>query len=165
MRKQTRFFKATLTCCLLALLCLTTSSSVPFINAKAAAPPPQQAKQNSLYQRLGGYDAIAAVVDDFVGRLIQDPQFSRFFAGLSVDSKKRVRQHIVDQFCAAAGGPCLYTGRDMKTSHTGLGITEADWNAAAKHLVATLDKFKVPQKEKDELLGFVSGLKKDIVEK
>lgn len=78
---------------------------------------------------------------------------------------KRIRQHIVDQFCAGAGGPCIYTGRDMKTSHQGLGITEAQWDAAAKHLVATLDKFKVTAKEKDELLAFVTSLKKDIVEK
>lgn len=140
---------------LLALFLLTCGA------ARALA----QSKEKSLYQRLGGYDAIAAVVDDFVGRLVQDPQFSRFFVGLSNDSKKRVRQHIVDQFCAAAGGPCLYTGRDMRSSHQGLGITEADWNAAAKHLVATLDKFKVPQKEKDDLLAFVSSVKKDIVEK
>jgi hemoglobin len=155
MRKQTRLSKILLTLCAIALL--TTYASGPSALG--------QNKEKSLYERLGGYDAIAAVVDDFVGRLIQDPQFSRFFVGLSADSKKRVRQHIVDQFCAAAGGPCLYTGRDMKTSHTGLGITEADWNAAAKHLVATLDKFKVPQKEKDDLLAFVSSLKKDIVEK
>jgi hemoglobin len=154
MRKQTRLSKTLLT--LFALVLLTCTSAT---GAQA------QTQEKSLYQRLGGYDAIAAVVDDFVGKLIQDPQFSRFFAGFSVDSKKRIRQHIVDQFCAAAGGPCLYTGREMKTSHQGLGITEADWNAAAKHLVATLDKFKVPKKEQDDLLAFVSSLKKDIVEK
>ena len=121
--------------------------------------------KKSLYERLGGYNAIAAVVDDFVGRLVADKQFERFFAGHSTDSKKRIRQHIVDQFCAAAGGPCIYTGRTMKDSHAGLGITEADWDAAAKHLVATLDKFKVPEREKKELLDFVTTLKGDIVEK
>jgi hemoglobin len=121
--------------------------------------------KKSLYDRLGGYNAIAAVVDDFVGRLVTDKQFERFFAGHSTDSKKRIRQHIVDQFCAAAGGPCLYTGRTMKDSHTGLNISEADWDAAAKHLVASLDKFKVPEPEKKELLAFVTGLKAEIVEK
>jgi hemoglobin len=155
MRKQTRLSKTFLT--LFALVLLTCTSAT---GAQAQTP-----QGKSLYERLGGYNAIAAVVDDFVGKLIHDPQFSRFFAGFSNDSKKRIRQHIVDQFCAAAGGPCLYTGRDMKTSHQGIGITEADWNAAARHLVATLDKFKVPQKEKDDLLAFVSSLKKDIVEK
>ena len=119
----------------------------------------------SLYERIGGYNALAAVVDDFIGRLIAEKQFERFFVGHSVDSKKRIRQHILDQFCEATGGPCLYTGRDMKTSHTGLGISNADWDAAAKHLVASLDKFKVPVKEKDEVLAFVTTLKKDIVEK
>jgi hemoglobin len=121
--------------------------------------------KKSLYERLGGYNAIAAVVDDFVGRLVTDKQFERFFVGHSTDSKKRIRQHIVDQFCAGAGGPCVYTGRTMKDSHVGLGITEAEWDASAKHLVATLDKFKVPEAEQKELLAFVTSLKADIVEK
>ena len=126
---------------------------------------PTHAQEKSLYQRVGGYDALAAVVDDFITRLVTDKQFEKFFAGASNDSKKRIRQHILDQFCAATGGPCVYTGRDMKTSHTGLGITNAEWDAAAKHLTASLDKFKVPEKEKGEILAFVTSLKKDIVEK
>ena len=131
----------------------------------AAGSLPSRAQEKSLYERIGGYNALAAVVDDFVGRLVSDKQFERFFAGHSTDSKKRIRQHILDQFCAATGGPCIYTGRDMKTSHSGLGITEAEWDAAAKHLVASLDKFKVPEREKGEVLAFVTTLKKDIVEK
>ncbi|HEV2864212.1 MAG TPA: group 1 truncated hemoglobin [Pyrinomonadaceae bacterium] len=125
----------------------------------------QGGQEKSLYARLGGYDAVAAVVDDFVGRLVTDKAFERFFVGHSTDSKKRIRQHIVDQFCAAAGGPCVYTGRTMKDSHTGLGISEAEWEAAAKHLVASLDKYKVPEREKKDLLAFVSSVKGDIVEK
>lgn len=125
----------------------------------AAEQPP------SLYKRLGGYDAIAAVTDDFLGRLSGDPAFARFFSGHSTDSIKRIRQHIVDELCAATGGPCVYAGRDMKTSHAGLGITENDWDASVRLLVATLDKFSVPPKEKDEVLGAVGGLRKDIVEK
>lgn len=101
--------------------------------------------------------------DDFVGRLAADPQLKRFFTGLSTDSQKKLRQHVVDFLCSATGGPCVYTGRDMKTAHTGLGITEDDWSATVKHLVATLDKFKVPEKEKNEVLGAISGLKGDIV--
>lgn len=129
-----------------------------------AAPPQAFAQQQpSLYQRLGGYDAIAAVTDDFVGRLAGDAQLKHFFGGLSVDSQKKLRQHVVDFLCNATGGPCLYTGRDMKTAHTGLGITEADWNASVVHLTATLDKFKVPEKEKGEVLGAIGGLKSDIV--
>lgn len=123
------------------------------------------AQEKSLYERVGGYDALAAVVDDFIARLLADQRFEKFFSGQSTDSKQRIRQHIVDQFCEATGGPCVYTGREMKTSHTGLGITSAEWDAAAKHLTASLDKFKVPEKEKGELLNFVNGLKKDIVEK
>ena len=122
-------------------------------------------QEKSLYQRVGGYDALAAVVDDFIGRLVSDKQFEKFFSGFSTDSKKHIRQHLLDQLCVATGGPCVYMGRDMKTTHAGLGITEADWDAAVKHLTAAFDKFKVPKKEKDELLTLVSSLKKDIVEK
>ncbi len=122
-------------------------------------------EKKSLYARLGGYDAIALVVDDFIMRLATDKRFEKFFTGFSDDSKKRLRQHILDQFCAAAGGPCVYTGREMRTVHKGLGITEADWDAAAKHLVESLDKYKVPEAEKNELLAFVVTQKKDIVEK
>jgi len=122
-------------------------------------------KQPTLYQRLGGYDAIAAVSDDFIGRLATGKLLSRFVVGLSNDSKMKLRQHLVDFLCNATGGPCIYLGRDMKTVHTGLGITEADWKEGVDALVATLDKFKVPEKEKSEVLAAVGGLKKDIVEK
>jgi len=147
-------FQRTLFLGLVFSLLLTTAGSLS-----------TRAQEKSLYERVGGYNALAAVVDDFVGRLVADKQFERFFAGHSIDSRKHIRQHILDQFCAATGGPCIYTGRDMKTSHAGLGITEADWDAAAKHLAASLDKFKVPEREKNEILTFVTSLKKDIVEK
>ena len=153
MQSSKRFQRATVLGCVLSLL-LTMSAT-----AIAAS------QEKSLYERVGGYNALAAVVDDFIVRLVSDKQFEKFFIGQSNDSKKRIRQHILDQFCAATGGPCVYTGRDMKTSHAGLGITNAEWDAAAKHLVASLDKFKVPEKEKGEILAFVTGLKKDIVEK
>ena len=126
---------------------------------------PAQAQQPTLYKRLGGYDAMVAVSDDFLGRLSVDPQFARFFSGHSTDSMKRLRQHVVDFLCSATGGPCVYMGRDMKTSHAGLGITGTEWDASVKGLVATLDKLNVPAKEKDEVLGAVSSLKKDIVDK
>ena len=120
---------------------------------------------DSLYKRLGGYDAIAAVVDDFIGRMIADPSLKRFFEPFSTDSKTRIRQHLVDQVCNASGGPCAYTGRSMKVSHTGIGITEADWTVFIKHLTASLDKFKVPEREKNDVLAFVASVKRDIVEK
>lgn len=117
----------------------------------------------SLYRRLGGYDAIAAVTDDFIGRLIADNQLNRFFGGVSADSQKRVRQHVVDFLCNATGGPCYYIGRTMKASHEGLGIGEGEWQLSVRHLIETMDKFQVPQKERDEVLAAVGGLKTDIV--
>jgi hemoglobin len=114
------------------------------------APQAQTASQESLYKRLGGYDAIAAVSDDFLGRLASDPKLDRFFVGFSNDSKLRIRQHIVDFLCVATGGPCKYTGRSMETAHTGLNISEEDWTISVKHLGETLDKFKVPAREQQE---------------
>jgi len=129
-----------------------------------AAPPQAVAQQEkSLYQRLGGYDALAAVTDDFLGRLATDSQLKRFFVGHNKEGITRIRQHVIDFLCVATGGPCDYTGQDMKTAHTGLGISEDDWNASVRDLVATLDKFKVPDKEKNEVLGAISQLKSDIV--
>jgi hemoglobin len=86
-----------------------------------ATPTQAQEKTNgSLYQRLGGYDTIAAVCDDFITRFSADPQATRFFAGFGLDSRKRLRQLIVDQLCEATGGPCYYTGRSMKQTHAGM---------------------------------------------
>lgn len=121
--------------------------------------------QESLYKRLGGYDAIAAVTDDFVIRLITNPDMQKFFTGASDDSKKKIRQHIVDFFCEKTGGPCYYTGRNMKDSHKGMKITESEWNIAAGLLVETLNKFKVPKNETDEFLAIVVSTHDDIVEK
>jgi hemoglobin len=150
--------------CLIGALAAVAAAQQPQASTRASMSPSMANSQEkkSLYTRLGGYDAIAAVVDDFIGRLVADKRFSKFFVGHSEDSLKKTRMHVIDQLCAAAGGPCLYIGRDMKTSHHGLGITSDDWDASAKHLVESLDKFKVPQAEKDELLAFVGTLKKDI---
>lgn len=130
------------------------------ISAQSAA-----AAQPSLYKRLGGYDAIAAVVDEFLARAAADKQLSRFLVGLSADSKRRLRQQIVDQLCEATGGPCFYTGRPTKAAHAGLGITESDWQSTVNYLSSIMDKLKVPAKEKNEFLALASTLKKDIVEK
>src|SRR5947207_9474720 len=99
------------------------SSLVTCIVALTFAAPiaAQQATAPTLYKRLGGYDALAAVTDDFVGRLAGDPGLSKFFVGHSTDSIKRIRQLVVDQLCFATGGPCVYIGRDMKSTHAGLG--------------------------------------------
>jgi hemoglobin len=119
----------------------------------------------SLYQRLGGYDKIAAIAHDYFGRVRSDPQFSRFTGGRSQDSLKRARQLLVDQLCSLTGGPCVYIGRDMKTAHGGLGITSSDWEASMRHLAAALDQHKIPQKEKGEVLSIIAAYKEDIVEK
>jgi hemoglobin len=119
---------------------------------------------STLYKRLGGYDAIAAVTDAFIKKLATDPEIGKFFVGHSTESKARIRQLVVDQLCAVTGGPCVYIGRPMKQVHAGLGITEAHWTASVKHLVATLDEFKVPKKEQDELLALVGPLQADIVD-
>lgn len=155
----------------LPLLALVSGALLAQATAPKASPAPTPAKPAapaaapSLYKRLGGYDAIAAVSDDFIARLAGDKQVNRFLVGLSENSKQRLRQLVVDQLCAATGGPCVYLGRDMKTAHKGLGITQSDWDLSVQHLVAALDKFKVPQKEKDDLLAIASSLKPDIVEK
>jgi hemoglobin len=123
------------------------------------------ASEKSLYERLGGYDAIAAATDDLLQRLTSDPEIGVYWRGHSTDSMKRDRQLIVDFLCAALGGPVIYRGRDMKTSHAGLNISERDWQIFVAHTVATLDKFRVPEKEKQEFLACAGSLKGDIVEK
>ena len=138
---------------------LLLSGAGAILSAQTPQQPP------SLYKRLGGYDALAAVTDDFVGRLAGDSSLGRFLTGLSTDSKGRLRQLVVDQLCNVTGGPCVYIGRSMKAAHAGLGITQKDWDTAVRHLVATLTKFNVPMKEKDEVLAAVTTLKTDIVEK
>jgi hemoglobin len=138
-------------------------AAVALASLASGAALAQQAP--TLYKRLGGYDAVAAVTDDFLARLATDPQLGRFFAGHGTDSIGKLRQNVANQLCAATGGPCLYTARDMKTAHAGLGITGMDWDVTARHLIATLDKFNVPAKEKDEVLAAIGGMKKDIVEK
>jgi len=147
---------------LLATLLVVSVILVGAAPFAVAAPPPQQGNQ-SLYARLGGYDALAAVTKDFIGRLATDPSLAKFFTGLNDTSKARVESHVIDFLCVATGGPCIYAGQDMKTAHTGLHITEADWNASAAHLTETLNKFKVPQKEQSEVMAAISGLKSQIV--
>lgn len=117
-------------------------------------------QQKSLYERLGGQGAITAVVDDFVGNVAADNRINGFFAKTDIPRLKRL---LVEQICAGTGGPCTYTGRDMKSAHAGMGIKDAQFNALVEDLVKTLDKFKVPEKEKGELLGILGPMKPSIV--
>jgi hemoglobin len=118
----------------------------------------------SLYARLGGYDAIAAVTDELLARLLKDPQLGGFWKGHCEDSLRRDRQLVVNYMCTAAGGAVFYTGRDMKTSHKGLGINTSDWEIFMQHATAVLEQFAVQTPERDEVLAFLTGLKGDIVE-
>jgi hemoglobin len=119
---------------------------------------------DTLYKRLGGYDAIAAVVDDLLARLMADAQLARFWHNRAEDSVKREKQLLIDFLCSSAGGPLYYVGRDMKTSHRGMGISEGDWQAFLGHLEATLDTFEIPPAERADVLSFIGGTKPDILE-
>lgn len=118
----------------------------------------------SLYKRLGGYDVIAGIVHELFARMKEDPQFQRFAMGRSLNSHNRARQLLVDQLCELAGGPCIYIGRDMKTSHEGLNINEQEWQANMRYASAALDKFRISPKEQHEFLALFEQYKNDIVE-
>jgi hemoglobin len=115
----------------------------------------------SLYDRLGGIEAIKAVVDAFVARCANDERINAKFERTDVP---RLKTMLVDQVCEATGGPCTYTGRDMKETHDGMGVTAGEFDALVGDLVATLDEFSVPKAEQDELLGILAPLREDIVE-
>ena len=118
----------------------------------------------SLYERLGGYDAIAAVSDDLMVRIKNDDKLRRFYDHRGADGIAREQQLLVDYLCASSGGPMIYTGRDMKTLHVGMRLDEEDWQRAVDHLIATLEAFTVPEPEKSEMLAFIGSLKPEIVE-
>ena len=120
--------------------------------------------KKTLYERLGGYDAISAVADDLLPRLQTDSQLARFWQHRGEDGLKREKQLLIDFLCSCAGGPLYYTGRDMKTTHKGMKISERDWSAFLGHLNATLQAFQVPQAERDEVVAFVQTTKADMVE-
>lgn len=135
-------------------------SALSLVAVLAACSSMQPAPQKSLYDRLGGKPAIQAVVDDFIGNVAADGRINGFFANTNIP---RLNNMLVNQICEATGGPCKYTGRDMKTAHAGMGVTDAHFNALVENLVKSLDKFKVPAKEKNELLTALASMKGDIV--
>lgn len=131
-------------------------------NVAAATP-----KEKSLYERLGGVKAITAVVDEFVARVGADSRINGFFAQTAADKARmaRFKKNLVDQICQASGGPQKYKGKAMDIAHKGMGISPADFNSLVEDLVAALNKFSVPEKEKNELLSALAAMKGDIVEK
>jgi len=119
--------------------------------------------EKSLYERLGGYDAVSAVANDLLPRLRGDSQLARFWDHRGDDGIEREKQLLIDFLCSSAGGPVYYTGRDMKTSHSGMRISESDWTAFRGHLDATLGTFQVPRAEHEEVVAFIQSTKADIV--
>jgi hemoglobin len=118
----------------------------------------------SLYDRLGGYDAISAVATALLARLRADALLGRFWAHRGEDGIAREKQLLVNFLCHAAGGPMYYTGRDMVLTHKGMRITGADYDTLKGHLKAVLDGFSVPGREQDDVFGFIESLRREIVE-
>jgi hemoglobin len=138
---------------------LVSISSAPMLG--------QGSKEKSLYDRLGGKEAITAVVDEFVGRVAADKRINAFFAATAADPARleKFKGNLVDQICQASGGPCKYMGKNMKTAHMGMGISSANFDALVENLIGALDRFKVGAHEKDQLLGALGPMKADIVDK
>jgi hemoglobin len=120
--------------------------------------------EKTLYERLGGYDGITAFADNLLPRLQADSRLRRYWDNRGDDGVAREKQLLIDFLCSSAGGPTYYTGRDMKTSHRGMKITEEDWIAFCGHAVVTMDALTIPKRECDEIVAFVTSLKSDIVE-
>ena len=120
-------------------------------------------RERSLYQRLGGREGIALVVGDFVANMAGDARVNARFKDMKGPQIERLKSHLADQICDATGGPCAYLGRDMKTTHQGMGVSETEWNATVENLVKALDKRGVPAKEQSELLALLGPMKGDIV--
>jgi hemoglobin len=123
----------------------------------------QPAAAPSLYKRLGGREGIALVVGDFVTNMASDARVNERFKAMKPADVEKLKSNLADQICDATGGPCSYLGRDMKTVHKGMKITEAEWNATVENLTKALDKHKVPAKEKQELISAIAPMKGDIV--
>ena len=117
----------------------------------------------SLYKRLGGREGIATVVGDFTTNMAADPRVNERFKGMKAPELEKFKSNLADQICEATGGPCSYLGKDMKATHQGMKITEAEWNATVENLVKALDKNNVDAKAKQELLAALGPMKKDIV--
>ena len=141
---------------------------VALVSCTHAAPPPAARPvpvDASLYKRLGGYDAIAAVTDNFMTRIHGDTAIMAFFAGLDSTADRHIRQMVVDQLCAASGGPCFYAGKSMKEAHMTLDITDDAFSRFIGHFQAALTAFAVPSREQNELVGALLSMKGDVVKK
>jgi hemoglobin len=124
----------------------------------------QAAEQQSLYERLGGYDTISEIIDEFLKKMFTDPQVGKYFIGMGTDTREQLRQKNKLLMCKNTGGPCKIINREMKLAHAGLGVTDSDWQVTLSHLAGTLESLKVGEQEQRELLQLISSLKKYIVE-
>lgn len=120
--------------------------------------------ENTLYERLGGYEGITVIVGVFMARLMEDPQLGRFWQNRGNDGIARENQLLVDFMCSSAGGPTFYAGRDMKTAHRGMKISKSDWTKLIGHCSATMEAVKASTKECEDVVAFLSGFEDDIVE-
>lgn len=143
-----------------SIVVVTLLAGTSLSMAACASSSPTSMQQKSLYDRLGGKPAITAVVDEFVGNVAADKRINERFANTDIP---RLKKNLVDQICAGSGGPCTYTGRDMKTAHRGMNIQDGEFGALVEDLVQALDKFKVPAQEKKDLLAILGPMKTDIV--
>src|SRR5262245_57026171 len=121
--------------------------------------------QRTLYERLGGYNGISPVVDDFADSLFADPKIGKYFVGMGTDTRGMFKQKNKNLVCNVTGGPCKVISRPAKTVHAGLGITDAEFDIVVGHLSEALDKYKVPAAEHKELMAIIATLRKDIVER
>jgi len=119
----------------------------------------------TLYTRLGGADAIAAVTDKFLTNVASDNVINSRFEATVADPFRLqlLRNNLIDQICAGSGGPCVYKGKTMMQAHAGMKITAAEFSALVADLVAALDYYEVPEREKNDLLAVLGPLESDIV--
>ena len=144
----------------LATAACKESKTLAVDSASVAPEPAAIPAEASLYDRLGGQTAIVAVIDDFVANVAADKRINARFANTNIP---HLKQMLVEQVCQATGGPCTYTGKSMRDAHKGMKVTDADFNALVEDLTKSLDKFKVGEKEKSELLTALGSMKGDIV--
>ena len=133
------------------------------VNLGACASMESAPSGPSLYKRLGGREGIALVVGDFTANMAADPRVNIRFKGMKPPEVEKFKSNLADQICDATGGPCSYLGKDMKTAHRNMRITEAEWNAGVEDLGKALDKRNVSAKDKNELIGLLAPMKQDIV--
>ena len=148
-----------------SLRALTMLAAALVVFAALPGRTANAADTKSLYERLGGYDGISAVVDEFADSLFADKRINEFFIGMGDDTRAQFKQKNKNLLCNATGGPCKVISRTAKETHHGLGITAADFEVVAGHLTDALNKFKVGPKEQEEVFAIILSLRPQIVDR